>query len=89
MDDLLDTLIAELWERGRRLRELNLRVSSLGSCMGHGLEQVVKEIVEEFAGQAFPVAYNHTDHRKGQTDVSPPAKRGFTSIKLVHWTHWN
>ncbi|HZC00828.1 MAG TPA: hypothetical protein VE844_05535, partial [Gammaproteobacteria bacterium] len=53
VDDLLDTLIAELREQGRHLRELNLHVSSLGSCMGHGLEQVVKESVEEFAGQAF------------------------------------
>ncbi len=31
-------------------------MSSLGGHVGHGLEQVVKEIVEEFAGQAFPSA---------------------------------
>jgi hypothetical protein len=29
VDDLLDTLIAELREQGRRLRELNLHVSYL------------------------------------------------------------
>jgi hypothetical protein len=54
MDDLLDTLIAELREWGRRLRELNLRVSSLGSCMGHGLEQVVKEIVGNLPDKRSP-----------------------------------
>jgi hypothetical protein len=31
-------------------------MSSLGGRVGHGLEQEVKEIVEEFAGQAFPFA---------------------------------
>lgn len=38
------------------MRELNLHVSFLGGRVGHGLEQVVKEIMEEFAGQALPHA---------------------------------
>lgn len=56
VDRRFEVLIAELQDQGRRLRELNLHVSSLGGRVGHGLEQVVKEIVEEFAGQAFPHA---------------------------------
>jgi hypothetical protein len=33
-----------------------LQVSSLGSRVGYGLEHVVREVVEEFAGETFPFA---------------------------------
>jgi hypothetical protein len=56
VDQRFEALIAELRDHGRRLRELTLHVSSLGGRVGHGLEQIIKEIVEEFAGQAFPHA---------------------------------
>ena len=46
----------ELRAHGRELRELTLHVSSLGGRVGRNLEHVVREVVEEFAGQAFPVA---------------------------------
>jgi hypothetical protein len=46
----------ELRVHGRELRELTLHVSSLGGRVGRNLEHVVREVVEEFAGQAFPVA---------------------------------
>ncbi len=38
------------------LREQRLHLSALGGRVGRGLEHIVKEIVEEFAGQSFPVA---------------------------------
>jgi hypothetical protein len=31
-------------------------LSSLGSRVGYGLEQAIRGVVEEFAGQAFPYA---------------------------------
>ena len=46
----------ELHRQGRQLRELTLQVSSLGSRVGYGLEHVVREVVEEFAGETFPFA---------------------------------
>jgi hypothetical protein len=46
----------ELHRLGRQLRELTLQVSSLGSRVGYGLEHVVREVVEEFAGETFPFA---------------------------------
>ncbi len=38
------------------LREQRLHLSALGGRVGRGLEHIVKEIVEEFAGQSFPMA---------------------------------
>lgn len=38
------------------LREQRLHLSALGGRVGRGLEHIVKEIVEEFAGQSFPLA---------------------------------
>lgn len=38
------------------LREQLLHLSALGGRVGRGLAHIVKEIVEEFAGQSFPVA---------------------------------
>jgi hypothetical protein len=46
----------ELHRLGRQLRDLTLQVSSLGSRVGYGLEHVVREVVEEFAGETFPFA---------------------------------
>lgn len=46
----------ELRSQGRQMRELNLHMSSLGGRVGYGLEHIVQEVVEEFAGQAFPFA---------------------------------
>jgi hypothetical protein len=49
----------ELQRQGRQLRELTLQVSSLGSRVGYGLEHVVREVVEEFAGETFPFVQQH------------------------------
>jgi hypothetical protein len=38
------------------LRSLQLEVSALGGRVGRGLEHLVRAVVEEFAGQTFPVA---------------------------------
>ena len=46
----------ELHRLGQQLRDLTLQVSSLGSRVGYGLEHVVREVVEEFAGETFPFA---------------------------------
>jgi hypothetical protein len=49
MDQRFAAVLAELGEQ-------RLHLSALGSWVGRGLEQVVKGMVEEFAGQSFPVA---------------------------------
>jgi hypothetical protein len=49
----------ELQRQGRQLRELTLQVSALGSRVGFGLEHIVREIVEEFAGATFPFLQQH------------------------------
>ncbi len=41
-------------EEPKQLRELTLHVSALGGRLGGGLGQVVRKVVEEVAGQAFP-----------------------------------
>ena len=63
MDRRFEAVIAELRRHseelhrlGREMRELNLHMSSLGSRVGYGLEYIVQEVVEEFAGQRFPFA---------------------------------
>ncbi|MGH8010806.1 MAG: hypothetical protein ACREQ3_27785, partial [Candidatus Binatia bacterium] len=56
IDHQLELLLAEQQALGKQQRELNLHMSSLGSHVGHGLEQIIKEVVEEFAGQTFPFA---------------------------------
>jgi hypothetical protein len=38
------------------LREQRLHLSALGARVGRGLEFIVKGIVEEFAGESFPLA---------------------------------
>ena len=46
----------QLHDHGRLLRDLHIQMSALGSRVGYGLEQVVREVVEEFAGETFPFA---------------------------------
>ncbi|MEW6367179.1 MAG: hypothetical protein AB1714_21320 [Acidobacteriota bacterium] len=46
----------ELERHGRALRDLDLHMSSISRRVGKGLERVVQEVVEEFAGDAFPFA---------------------------------
>ena len=40
-------------EMARNQREIQLTVSALGGCVGHGLEEIIKQTVEEFSGQTF------------------------------------
>jgi hypothetical protein len=56
VDRRFEAVIDELRDQRRQLRETNLHLSALGGRVGYGLEQVVREVVEEFAGHAFPVA---------------------------------
>jgi hypothetical protein len=63
VDRRFETVIAELRRHGealhfqsQQLRDLTVHVSSLGSRVGHGLEHMVREVVEEFAGETFTVA---------------------------------
>lgn len=46
----------QLRSQDQRLCDLDLHISSLGGRVGYGLEQMVKDIVEEFANQSFPSA---------------------------------
>jgi hypothetical protein len=46
----------QLYDHGRLLRDLNIQMSALGSRVGYGLEQAVRDVVEEFAGETFPFA---------------------------------
>jgi len=56
MNQRFETVIAELQDQKRQLRETNLHLSALGSRVGFGLEHIVQEVVEEFAGQTLPFA---------------------------------
>jgi hypothetical protein len=56
VDRRFEAIIEELRSHGRQLRELNIHLSALGGRVGHGLEDMVKAVVEEFAGHTFPVA---------------------------------
>jgi hypothetical protein len=40
----------------RRMDEMTVHLSSLGARVGYGLEHMVRSVVEEFAGQTFPLA---------------------------------
>ncbi len=40
-------------EMARNQREIQLTVSALGGRVGHGLEEIIKQTVEEFSGQTF------------------------------------
>jgi len=39
----------------RQLRDVNIHLSALGGRVGYDLEDMVKAVVEEFAGHTFPV----------------------------------
>jgi hypothetical protein len=67
VDQRFETLLHEMNQRfeavDRRfegviaeLREQRLHLSALGARVGRGLEFIVKGIVEEFAGESFPLA---------------------------------
>jgi hypothetical protein len=67
LDQRFETLLREMNQRfeavDRRfegviaeLREQRLHLSALGARVGRGLEFIVKGIVEEFAGESFPLA---------------------------------
>jgi hypothetical protein len=56
VDRRFEAIIEELRSHGRQLRELNIHLSALGGRVGHGLEDMVKAVVEEFAGHTFPFA---------------------------------
>ena len=46
----------ELQYLQRGVREVRVGISSLGDRVGHGLEGVLREVIEEFAGETFPFA---------------------------------
>ncbi|MEW6301082.1 MAG: DUF3782 domain-containing protein [Thermodesulfobacteriota bacterium] len=46
----------QLRDQTQQLRDHSLHLSSLGGRVGHGLESLIKAVVEEFAGQTFPFA---------------------------------
>jgi hypothetical protein len=58
-----EAIIAELRQHGQQLsamqqefREMRVGLSSLGICGGYGLEEAIRGVVEEFAGESFPFA---------------------------------
>ena len=56
---ILETLrehTQQLREQAQQLRDLTIHLSALGGRVGHGLESLVKSVVEEFAGHTFPSA---------------------------------
>jgi hypothetical protein len=56
VDRRFEAVIEELRDHGRQLRDLNIHLSALGGRVGYGLEDMVKAVVEEFAGHTFPAA---------------------------------
>jgi hypothetical protein len=56
MNQRFEAVMEELRDQRRQIRETNVHLSALGSRVGYGLEYMVQGIVEEFAGQSFPVA---------------------------------
>ncbi|MCS6926574.1 MAG: DUF3782 domain-containing protein [Candidatus Binatia bacterium] len=63
VDRRFEAILATLQEHAQQLRvhtqqlrDHFLHLSSLGGRFGHGLESVVKAVVEEFADQTFPAA---------------------------------
>jgi hypothetical protein len=63
MNSRFEAVIAELHHHGeelralrREVREVRVGMSSLGGRVGHGLEGLLREVVEEFAGETFPFA---------------------------------
>jgi hypothetical protein len=56
VDRRFEAVIEELRDHSRQLRDVNIHLSVLGGRVGYGLENMVKAVVEEFAGHTFPVA---------------------------------
>ena len=56
MDRRFEAVIEELRRQGSQLREMNVHLSALGGRVGYGLEDMVRGVVEEFAGHSFPTA---------------------------------
>jgi hypothetical protein len=56
VDRRFEAVIEELRDHGRQLRDVNIHLSALGGRVGYGLEDMVKAVVEEFAGHTFPAA---------------------------------
>jgi hypothetical protein len=56
VDRRFEAVIAELRDHSRQLRDVDIHLSALGGRVGYGLENMVKAVVEEFAGHTFPVA---------------------------------
>jgi hypothetical protein len=56
VDRRFEAVIEELRNHSRQLRDVNIHLSALGGRVGYGLEDMVKAVVEEFAGHTFPVA---------------------------------
>jgi hypothetical protein len=63
IDRRFEAIIEELRNHRQRLddmqqqlREMRIGMSSLGIRVGYGLEQAIRGVVEEFAGEAFPFA---------------------------------
>jgi hypothetical protein len=56
VDRRFEAVIEELRNHSRQLRDVNIHLSALGGRVGYGLENMVKAVVEEFAGHTFPAA---------------------------------
>jgi hypothetical protein len=56
VDRRFEAVIEELRDHSRQLRDMNIHLSALGGRVGYGLEDMVKAVVEEFAGHTFPAA---------------------------------
>jgi len=56
VDRRFEAVIEELRNHSRQLRDVNIHLSALGGRVGYGLEDMVKTVVEEFAGHTFPFA---------------------------------
>jgi hypothetical protein len=56
VDRRFEAVIEELRDHSRQLRDINIHLSALGGRVGYGLENMVKAVVEEFAGHTFPAA---------------------------------
>ncbi len=53
MDQRFERVDQRFDEMARNQREIQLTVSALGGRVGHGLEEIIKQTVEEFSGQTF------------------------------------
>jgi len=53
MDQRFEKMDQRFDEMARNQREIQLTVSALGGRVGHGLEEIIKQTVEEFSGQTF------------------------------------